>query len=593
MDGPQYLAVAPAGLRDRLASPALVLFLALFASQSGVLVLSPILSDVADDFGVSIATAGQLRIVAAPLAAAVALLAARSLVRFSPRALLGAGSALVSLGSVASALAPSFAALVLAQVPLWAGISLLLTAAIAASAAWSTPESRTRVVASMYAGPPTAWIVGMPLIGVVAEVDWRLAFLVLPLPAALLAGFAAAGRPHDAPLAATGTSLRDLLRRPAPRRWALGELLATSAWAGTLVYSGALLTDGYGMTTTATGVALAAVAVAYLLGNQRAGRSSPDRARSTMLATSVVGAAAVVLTWAFTPAVAVTLVVFAISGAMVATRTVVATVYGFSVAGNLGREVAAARAVTTQLGYLVGSLAGGAAFALGGFPALAAAFGGLLLASTLPYGPSDPAGVPSWPRPRRPARRRRRPSTHRPCRPGTCRCGAGRARDPAPANGDVETVTAVFERLGETSRRMRFNGPKPRLSDLELDHLATVDATRHVLVGYLPGHARPIAIARLVRDGSSAEIAFEVADEHQARDRVGAHRRARRRRARRGNHRGHGTRREREHGRGVAAAARARAARRPVRGDGAIGARSARLSRPPVRRGASSRRAPR
>ncbi|MGA8486857.1 MAG: hypothetical protein WB684_07305, partial [Gaiella sp.] len=80
-----------ASLRDVLASPALALFLALFASQSGVLVLSPILSDVADDFGVSIATAGQLRIVAAPLAAAVALLAARSLVRFSPRALLGAG----------------------------------------------------------------------------------------------------------------------------------------------------------------------------------------------------------------------------------------------------------------------------------------------------------------------------------------------------------------------------------------------------------------------------------------------------------------------------------------------------------------------
>jgi ribosomal protein S18 acetylase RimI-like enzyme len=76
-------------------------------------------------------------------------------------------------------------------------------------------------------------------------------------------------------------------------------------------------------------------------------------------------------------------------------------------------------------------------------------------------------------------------------------------------------VTAVFERLGETSRRTRFNGPKPRLSEAELEHLATVDATRHVLVGYLAGHARPVAIARLVRDGSSAEIAFEVADEHQ------------------------------------------------------------------------------
>ena len=97
--------------RHALVSPSLVLFLAMFASQAGVLVLSPILSDVADDFGVSIAEAGQLRIVAAPLAVLVALAAGRGLTRFSPRALLGVGSALLAVGSVASAAAPTFALL--------------------------------------------------------------------------------------------------------------------------------------------------------------------------------------------------------------------------------------------------------------------------------------------------------------------------------------------------------------------------------------------------------------------------------------------------------------------------------------------------
>jgi predicted MFS family arabinose efflux permease/ribosomal protein S18 acetylase RimI-like enzyme len=507
------LAAAPALTPDRLASPSLVLFLALFASQSGVLVLSPILSDVADDFGVSIATAGQLRIVAAPLAAAVALVAARSLVRFSPRSLLAGGAGLVAVGSVASALSPSFATLALAQVPMWAGISMLLTAAIAASAAWTTPERRTRVVAHMFAGPPAAWIVGLPLIGVVAVVEWRLAFLALPLPAALLACLAAAGRPADSAIPKAGSSLHGLLRRPVARRWALGELLATSAWAGMLVFSGALLTEEYGMSTTATGVALAAVAVAYLLGNQRAGRGTADRARSTMLATSVVGAVAVALTWAFTPAVAVTLVLFALSGAMVATRTVSGTVYGFSVAGDLGREVAAARAVTTQLGYLIGSLAGGAALALGGFPLLAVAFGGLLLSSTLPYAnvllarrprPAaavDIAPTPAW-------------NVSMPTRAVSLKHGRTLLVRPL-RSGDVATVAEVFERLGERSRRTRFNGPKPRLSEVELEQLAAVDETRHVLVGYLQGNRRPVAIARLVRDGESAEVAFEVADEHQ------------------------------------------------------------------------------
>jgi ribosomal protein S18 acetylase RimI-like enzyme len=84
-------------------------------------------------------------------------------------------------------------------------------------------------------------------------------------------------------------------------------------------------------------------------------------------------------------------------------------------------------------------------------------------------------------------------------------------------DGDAETVMQVFERLGEGSRRTRFNGPKPRLSPAELEHLAAVDETRHVLVAYFEGDERdrPIALARLVRDGSSAEIAFEVADQHQ------------------------------------------------------------------------------
>ena len=84
-------------------------------------------------------------------------------------------------------------------------------------------------------------------------------------------------------------------------------------------------------------------------------------------------------------------------------------------------------------------------------------------------------------------------------------------------HGDVDTVLAVFEQLGERSRRTRFNGPKPRLTAADLEFLATVDATRHVLVGYLEGDDHPVAIARLVRQGASAEVAFAVADDHQQR----------------------------------------------------------------------------
>ena len=101
---------------------------------------------------------------------------------------------------------------------------------------------------------------------------------------------------------------------------------------------------------------------------------------------SAVGASVVVaVTWALTPPVWIALLLFAAAAFIVATRTVAGTVYGFQVSGGLGREVGSIRAATDQAGYLVGSVLGGLALTVGGFSALAVVFGGLFVASTLPY----------------------------------------------------------------------------------------------------------------------------------------------------------------------------------------------------------------
>ncbi len=83
--------------------------------------------------------------------------------------------------------------------------------------------------------------------------------------------------------------------------------------------------------------------------------------------------------------------------------------------------------------------------------------------------------------------------------------------------GDSETVAALFARLGSGSRAKRFCGAKPRLSEVELAALSRVDDEHHVLVGYVDGDPQPAAIARLVRTGDAAEVAFEVADVYQGR----------------------------------------------------------------------------
>ncbi|MDX6369049.1 MAG: hypothetical protein QOG93_551 [Gaiellaceae bacterium] len=85
-------------------------------------------------------------------------------------------------------------------------------------------------------------------------------------------------------------------------------------------------------------------------------------------------------------------------------------------------------------------------------------------------------------------------------------------------NRETAVVQAVFDHLGDRSRHLRFGGAKNVLTANELEQLARVDGDHHVLVAVFDGE--PIGIARLVRDGSSAEVAVEVADEWQGR-RVG------------------------------------------------------------------------
>ena len=84
-------------------------------------------------------------------------------------------------------------------------------------------------------------------------------------------------------------------------------------------------------------------------------------------------------------------------------------------------------------------------------------------------------------------------------------------------NGDTDTICGLFARLGDRSRAKRFCGAKPGLSDSELAALARIDDVRHALVAYVAGDSDAAAIARLVRDGTRAEVAFAVADVYQGR----------------------------------------------------------------------------
>ena len=87
--------------------------------------------------------------------------------------------------------------------------------------------------------------------------------------------------------------------------------------------------------------------------------------------------------------------------------------------------------------------------------------------------------------------------------------------------GDLPLLAEAFARLSEESRRLRFLGPKPRLTQSELRYLTEIDGHRHeALAAIDPRTGRGVAIGRFVRDPvdpSRAEVALTVADEWQRR----------------------------------------------------------------------------
>jgi RimJ/RimL family protein N-acetyltransferase len=92
---------------------------------------------------------------------------------------------------------------------------------------------------------------------------------------------------------------------------------------------------------------------------------------------------------------------------------------------------------------------------------------------------------------------------------------------------DKRLLREAFARLSPESARMRFLGPKARLTTSELRYLTEVDGLDHVAVVAVLAHAptHVVAVGRFVRlpeDPQTAEVAIVVGDPWQ-RQGVGRH----------------------------------------------------------------------
>lgn len=357
------------------AGVSLTLFAGLFAAQAALIAMAPVLTQAASDLGVSTAAAGQLRTVAGFAAGATALGVGLASARIALGRLLLGASALLVVGALASAAAPSFAWLVVAQLPIGVSVAVLTSAGMLAAAEWAPPEARTRVLSWALVGQPAAWIVGMPLVGGVGERSWRYAWLALPLVAAVAFGVLVAPRARRRSSAVRTAPVVAALREAGIARWLGAEILANTGWAGTLVFSGALLAESYGSAPGLTGLLLAVAAAANVAGNFAARQLAGRDARQVLTLLTACLAIVDGLFGVLRIDLAASSTLLAAAAALAGARALVASLFAVSLPPELRPTVTGLRAATMQAGYFIGSLVGGAALAIGGYGALGAVTG--------------------------------------------------------------------------------------------------------------------------------------------------------------------------------------------------------------------------
>ncbi len=360
--------------------PALVgLFLGAFAIGCTEFVVVGLLSLIADGFAVSEAAAGQLVTLNAVAVAVGAPVLAAATARLPRRAVLLAALAVFTVSHAVAALAPTFAVLLATRLVSGASFGLYIAVAIGTAGRLVPEQARARAMATVVAGVSTATALGVPLGTLLGQnAGWRLPFAAIGALAVVAAVTIARTLP-DLPaveVAPLRTRLAALRTRPV----ALGIAAIVAFWAASFsayTYLVPLLAAA-DVTGSAVTVVLFATGVAAVAGNVLGGRSADAHVRATLLVTTAVTVAALLLLGPATAA-PVTAVVLVVVWQVAAWSYVPAAQAAVAHAAGPQAETAVSFTVSAfNVGIVVGAAAGGLALdtaGLSGVTILAAALG--------------------------------------------------------------------------------------------------------------------------------------------------------------------------------------------------------------------------
>ena len=312
----------------------LVLGLLTFASVYASVVMAPVLTQIAGEFGISTGAAGLVVAAYGAPGIVVAVAAGPYSDRFGRKRFLVAGAAVMGVFTLLASFATTFPVLVGTRMIAGVGGSVIFPNANATLADHFPYSERARAIATVIGMNTMASIVGIPIAGIVAEAtSWRVSVAivgVLCLAASIVLFFRL--RPVQTPLNAS--KVRELYRSIVTNRSAIGavgsSLLGALYWFSWSTYIVVFFEQVFGLSQGLASTLALTQGLGVLVGSQLGGRLGTRIGHKPVVAASVAISGAILLYQTnLTPPLAITavlnLALSAVIGARFASNTTLLT----------------------------------------------------------------------------------------------------------------------------------------------------------------------------------------------------------------------------------------------------------------------------
>jgi len=360
-----------------VSSSTLLLFAAIvFMDRAVSLMLGPLLVAVADDFGTSIAVAGQLAAATFVTWGITAPLVGPISDTYGRKPVLLIGVLLMALGVLGSGAAWSYGSLLATRLIAGAGTAMLPMTMMAALADNLPPEKVGKAVGFITASSWVGLALGVPAIALLGYVGgWRLPFyttgglslaLWVPLYLCLPSGQRRLGQKID-----LFNRFKVIGRQSAPWYVLIANFTQQMALFGLMTYFAAHMMESYGWDEASTAPGLALLGVGAVIGSFAGGLIAGRARRLDWLAAiSLAGGVGAGLLFASGASAWIVVAMAFVASMLVSVTMPVLLTLIMHLAGQSRGTASGMLSTSNQFGSFVGASAGGLMLSLGGFPAV-------------------------------------------------------------------------------------------------------------------------------------------------------------------------------------------------------------------------------